>query len=103
MYTTSSRASSEAADPADQAVRVHRVNDGVAPTWEALRAKGDAVMRASLPKVADLLKRRQAGLIDPHLIEHLVDLNWVEWQGGGLQLTVTGRNICRQVALASAR
>jgi hypothetical protein len=29
-----------------------------------------------------------------------VALNWLEWHGGGLRLTITGRNVRAQVAQA---
>ena len=44
------------------------------------------------------LKQRQADLIDSDDIDAYVALNWLEWQGGGLRLTITGRNIRAQVA-----
>jgi len=31
------------------------------------------------------------------VIADYVALDWLEWQGGGLRLTVTGRNVCNQV------
>ena len=55
-------------------------------------------LRESLPNTADLLKRRRAAEIDTALIDDYVALNWLEWNGGGLRLTVTGENICRQLA-----
>ena len=58
-------------------------------------------LRESLPNTADLLKRRRAAEIDTGLIDDYVALNWLEWNGGGLRLTVTGENICRQVSSRS--
>ncbi|HLL20407.1 MAG TPA: hypothetical protein VK439_16630 [Rubrivivax sp.] len=46
----------------------------------------------------DLLKQRRAAEIDPGFIDDYVALNWLEWNGGGLRLTVTGENICRQLS-----
>ena len=55
-------------------------------------------LRQSLLSTVDLLKRRRAGEIDASLIDEYVALNWLEWNGGGLRLTVTGENICRQLS-----
>ena len=55
-------------------------------------------LRESLLATVDLLKRRRAAEIDPGFIDDYVALNWLEWNGGGLKLTVTGENICRQLA-----
>jgi hypothetical protein len=54
-------------------------------------------LRDSLLATVDLLKRRRAAEIDAGLIDDYVALNWLEWNGGGLRLTVTGENICRQL------
>jgi hypothetical protein len=53
-------------------------------------------LRVELPRVATLLRQRRAGEIDAGMIDELVDLFWLEWFGGSLQLTATGANICRQ-------
>lgn len=55
-------------------------------------------LREALPGTVDCLKRRRADLIDAQLIDSFVDLQWLEWHGGGLRLTVTGRNVCAQIA-----
>lgn len=55
-------------------------------------------LRDALPGTVDCLKRRRADLIDTALIEEYVTLQWLEWHGGGLRLTVTGRNVCAQIA-----
>jgi len=54
------------------------------------------VLRIELPRVANLLHRRRAGEIEASVIDELVELSWLEWSGGSLQLTATGSNICRQ-------
>ncbi len=59
------------------------------------RSRQDA-LRTELPQVADLLQKRRASEIDPGVIDELVQLSWLEWVGGTLQLTTTGQNICRQ-------
>lgn len=55
-------------------------------------------LRLALPATAELLQHRQAGQIDGDDIDAYVKLNWLEWHGGGLRLTITGRNVCAQSA-----
>ncbi len=55
------------------------------------------VLRASLPTTVDLLKQHRAGDIAESDINDYVDLNWLEWNGGSLRLTVTGDNVCKQL------
>lgn len=45
----------------------------------------------------DSLGRRRADLVREELIAGYVDLNWLEWNGGSLRLTVTGKNVCEQM------
>lgn len=54
-------------------------------------------LRLALPATAEQLKLRQADQIDADDIEAYVALNWLEWQGGGLRLTITGKNVCAQL------
>ncbi|QNP50590.1 hypothetical protein H9K75_17515 [Diaphorobacter aerolatus] len=54
-------------------------------------------LRGVLPKVAELLQKRRANEIDDEVIDDLVSLYWLEWVGGSLQLTTTGKNVCRQL------
>jgi hypothetical protein len=49
----------------------------------------------------DYLRRRRADLIDESLIDDYVKLQWLEWHGGGLRLTVTGQNVCAQLTTRS--
>jgi hypothetical protein len=49
-----------------------------------------------LPATVELLNRRRADLIGDDLIAEFVALNWLEWNGGSLRLTVTGQNVCQQ-------
>ena len=56
-------------------------------------------LRSALPATVDLLKRRRASEIPDGYIDCYVALNWLEWHGGGLRLTITGSNVCRQVTL----
>ena len=55
-------------------------------------------LRQALPLTMERLKQRQADLIDSDDIDAYVALNWLEWHGGGLRLTITGRNVRAQVA-----
>jgi hypothetical protein len=68
-------------------------------------ADGDAAtrerLRQALPATVELLKQRQAERISDADIEAYVALNWLEWHGGGLRLTITGRNVCAQTATAA--
>jgi len=58
-------------------------------------------LRQGLPAAVELLRTRQASLIGAGEIDEYVALNWLEWHGGSLRLTVTGSNVCSQ--LSSAR
>jgi hypothetical protein len=53
-------------------------------------------LRLALPAAVELLRSRQAGLIAAREIEEFVALNWLEWHGGTLRLTVTGSNVVSQ-------
>ena len=53
-------------------------------------------LRETLPITVSLLKQHRAGEIDAGDIDDYVALNWLEWNGGSLRLTVTGDNVCRQ-------
>ncbi len=54
-------------------------------------------LRLALPLTVSQLKLRHADQIDADDIEAYVALNWLEWQGGGLRLTITGKNVCAQM------
>lgn len=60
-------------------------------------------LRLALPAIAGLLRERRANEIDTAAIEDLVELSWLEWFGGRLQLTQTGTNICQQQRGAGGR
>jgi len=49
-------------------------------------------LRLALPAAVELLRTRQAGLIAAAEIEEFVALNWLEWHGGSLKLTVFSRS-----------
>jgi hypothetical protein len=53
-------------------------------------------LRESLQATADALYKRRACDVPESYIEDYVALDWLKWDGGGLKLTVTGQNICRQ-------
>ena len=59
-------------------------------------------LRDALPATVQSLKQRRAAEIDASLIDDYVALNWLEWNGGGLRLTTTGDNICRQLSSGRA-
>jgi len=54
-------------------------------------------LRATLLATIDLLDRRRAAEIGDRLIDDYVALDWLEWNGGALRLTVTGQNVRRQL------
>jgi hypothetical protein len=56
-------------------------------------------LRNALLTTVDMLQRRRASEIPDGYIDGYVALNWLEWHGGGLRLTITGSNVCRQVTL----
>lgn len=57
-----------------------------------------AQLRAALPDTVALLARRRAAEIDSGYIDDYVALHWLEWHGGSLRLTITGRNVCSQLS-----
>ncbi|MGO4393532.1 hypothetical protein AB4Z46_19445 [Variovorax sp. M-6] len=59
-------------------------------------------LRQALPATVDHLQQHQADRIDDSDIDAYVRLNWLEWHGGGLRLTITGRNVCAQLAPSAA-
>ena len=54
-------------------------------------------LRLALLTTVDSLRRRRADLIAAGFIEDYVALDWLEWYGGALRLTVTGANMCEQM------
>jgi hypothetical protein len=60
-------------------------------------------LRLALPAAAELLRTRQAGMIEAKAIDEFVALNWLEWHGGTLRLTVTGSNVCSQSRVNAAQ
>lgn len=56
----------------------------------------EALFDALLTTV-DQLRRRRAADIPAGYIDDYVALDWLEWNGGGLQLTETGDRVCKQI------
>lgn len=56
-----------------------------------------AVLLDALLDTVDLLHSRRASEIGAGYIDDYVALNWLEWNGGSLRLTVTGDNIRKQL------
>ena len=54
-------------------------------------------LRDSLLATIDLLGRRRASEIGDAVIDDYVSMNWLEWHGGALRLTITGENVRRQL------
>lgn len=54
-------------------------------------------LRNELLVTADALHRRRADLVSEALIADYIALSWLEWNGGTLRLTQTGKNVCDQV------
>jgi predicted RNase H-like nuclease len=55
------------------------------------------VLRRELLETVSALQRRRADLVSEALIADYVALYWLEWNGGTLQLTQTGKNVCDQM------
>ena len=45
----------------------------------------------------DLLHRRRAADVPEGDIDDYVFLDWLEWHGGSLRLSVVGGNVCKQL------
>jgi hypothetical protein len=56
-----------------------------------------AVLRESLLSTIDLLDRRRASEIGDAVIDDYVSMNWLEWHGGALRLTITGEGVRKQL------
>ena len=55
------------------------------------------VLRESLLPTVELLNCRQADQVDDGFIADYLALDWLEWNGGTLRLTITGSNVCEQL------
>ncbi|MDP9043428.1 MAG: hypothetical protein M3O01_01325 [Pseudomonadota bacterium] len=58
-------------------------------------------LRQDLLSAVDALQRRRADQISEGQIAAFIALYWMEWNGGSLQLTQTGKNVCEQVRAAA--
>ena len=56
-----------------------------------------ATLKDALLDTVQLIERRRCSEIADGLIDGYVALNWMEWNGGSLRLTVTGQNIRKQL------
>jgi hypothetical protein len=72
------------------------------PTPARVPAMARDVLRAALPSTVDMLHRRRARDIPEGYIDAFVALHWLEWHGGGLRVTTTGENVCRQMVYRMA-
>ena len=88
-----------ARDPAKrQRTRVTRMSPSAqssAGTVAAAASRHER-LRTGLQAIADSLRRRRASEIAEADIDAFVALDWLEWHGGDLRLTLTGRNVCAQ-------
>jgi hypothetical protein len=57
-------------------------------------------LRDALLSTIDLLHRRRAAEIGDRLIDGYIALDWLEWNGGTLELTATGDNVRKQILAA---
>ena len=57
-------------------------------------------LRSELLVTVDALQRRRADLVSETLIDEYIALYWMEWNGGTLRLTQTGKNVCEQLRAA---
>ena len=55
------------------------------------------LLRDSLLSTVEFLRQRQASQVGHGLIADYLALDWLEWDGGTLRLTVTGRNVWDQL------
>lgn len=54
-------------------------------------------LTGALLQTAALIERRRCSEIEEGYIDGYVALNWMEWNGGSLRLTVTGQNVRKQL------
>jgi hypothetical protein len=71
-------------------------NIGNVTTGPPLRFPREVLKSEFLGHV-QLLKQRRCADIAEGYVDGYVALNWMEWNGGSLQLTVTGDNVRRQL------
>jgi len=66
----------------------------MSPSTPRLRRQ---VLREKLLPTVQFLNNRQADQVDEGFIADYLALDWLEWNGGTLRLTVTGSNVCAQL------
>jgi hypothetical protein len=64
---------------------------------EIARASRREELRSQLLATVDTLRQRRADLLSDASIDEYVSLDWLEWNGGSLQLTQTGKHVCQQM------
>lgn len=57
-------------------------------------------LRHALVAAVDALQRRRADQVSEELVAAFIALYWMEWNGGSLRVTQTGKNVCQQVRAA---
>ena len=76
-------------------VRARTAVDDTAPA--ALPQFRRQLLRDSLLPTVELLEQRDVGQVGNGFIADYLALDWLRWDGGSLQLTVTGKDVCDQV------
>ena len=66
------------------------------PATASSRLSREALLSGLLNTV-NLIERRRCSEIEDGYIDGYVALNWMEWNGGSLRLTVTGQNVRKQL------
>lgn len=59
------------------------------------------LLRNELLTTVESLRQKRADLVSDGFIADYVALDWLEWVGGALKLTMTGSNICLQMRAES--
>jgi hypothetical protein len=100
MSTLPTQAGAKVSHPRDHLRGDHRVsslNPVLSTSAVVPRRLPKETLKAELLAHVQLLKQRRCADIPEGYIDGYVALNWMEWNGGSLQLTVTGDNVRRQL------
>ncbi len=104
MTTQVTQAGAKVGHPQDHLRGDHRVSSlfsaaspVVSTSAVIARRLPKETLKAELLAHVQLLKQRRCAEIAEGYIDGYVALNWMEWNGGSLQLTVTGDNVRRQL------
>jgi hypothetical protein len=54
-------------------------------------------LRGGLLATVETLRQRRADLLSDECIDEYVAIDWLEWNGGSLRLTQTGKHVCQQM------